>query len=185
MGVLPVFLPSIQAKMMYSDNNIYIIFIVIDRYVRCITKNINGPVWEDSTVEFFFSPHPGSPETYFNFEVNCGGTPLMHYNLYTTKGYKPVNPEDILEVEIAHSLPKIVDPEISEPVTWTIEYRLPIEVLKKYGNVTEPQPGNIWKGNFYKFGDNTSNPHFLTWSSVNHNKPNFHLPQFFGALQFE
>ncbi len=185
MGDLPAFRPFVQAKMMYNDDNIYIIFMVSDRYVRCITKNINGPVWEDSAVEFFFAPHPNSSETYFNLEVNCGGTPLMHYNRYTRNKYKPIDPEDILEIEIAHSLPKIVDPEISESVTWSIEYRIPIEIIKKYSSVTDPKPGSIWKGNFYKCGDKTSNPHFLTWSFVNHDKPNFHLPQFFGALQFE
>lgn len=33
--------------------------------------------------------------------------------------------------------------------------------------------------------DNTSHPHWLTWSPVDYPKPNFHLPQSFGFLEFE
>ncbi len=40
---------------------------------------------------------------------------------------------DMARIEIAHSLPRIVDPELTEPTTWTIEYRLPLDVLEKYG----------------------------------------------------
>lgn len=185
MGELPSFCPSVQAKMIYNNENIFIIFRVSDRYVRCITKDINGPVWEDSAVEFFFAPDTSLPLRYFNLEINCGGTPLMHYNLLPRKEFKKISIEDIEKIEIAHSLPTIVDPEITEPVTWTIEYRIPIEVIRKYSNVTQPKPGIIWRANFYKIADKTSHPHYLTWSKVDNDKPDFHLPQFFGILKFE
>lgn len=184
-GELPTFKPVVQAKMMYGNENIYIIFRVSDQYVRCITKDINGPVWEDSAVEFFFAPDTSFPLRYFNLEINCGGTPLMHYNLIPRKEFKKISIEDIEKIEIAHSLPKIVDPEITEPVTWTIECRIPIDILRKYSNVIQPKPGIVWKANFYKIADKTSNPHYLTWSLVDNNKPDFHLPQFFGILKFE
>lgn len=32
----------------------------------------------------------------------------------------------------AHSLPKVVDPEMKKPVTWTVEYRLQVPVDGKY-----------------------------------------------------
>ena len=54
MGTIPEFRPAVKAKMTYDDENLYVIFRVQDRYVRCITKDFNGPVWEDSCVEFFF-----------------------------------------------------------------------------------------------------------------------------------
>lgn len=85
MGKIPGFCPVVHAKMMYNDENIYLIFNVNDRIVRCLTKNFNGPVWEDSCVEFFFSPNPDRPECYFNIEINCGGTPLMHYNIISER----------------------------------------------------------------------------------------------------
>jgi hypothetical protein len=90
MGTRPGFFPEVKAKMMYDSENIYIIFSVTDRYVRCITTDINGPVWEDACVEFFFSPDTSLPERYFNLEINCGGTPLMHYNIIPNSNIIPL-----------------------------------------------------------------------------------------------
>jgi len=185
MGQKPEFKPVAIAKMMYDDKNLYLIFRVKDRFVRCITNEYNGPVWEDSCVEFFFSPDTSLPLLYFNLEVNCGGTPLMRYNLIPRKEFAKLEVEDIKKIEIAHSLPEIIDPEITEPVTWTIEYRIPISMLEKYAGVTHPKPGISWRANFYKVAENTSNPHYMTWSVVDNIKPDFHLPQFFGLLEFK
>jgi hypothetical protein len=185
MGELPSFVPSVQAKMMYDDENLYVIFNVHDRYVSCKTMHINGPVWEDSCVEFFFSPDEDLPERYFNLEINCGGTPLMHYNIIPRKEFIRLDVEDIKKIEIAHSMPRMVYPEITEPVVWTIEYKLPITMLQKYSKVTYPEKGVRWKGNFYKIADKTSNPHYLTWTVVDNPVPDFHLPSFFGGIIFD
>ena len=175
----PKFRPSVHAKMMYDDENIYVIFRVQDRYVRVITKDIGGPVWKDSAVEFFFSPDSSLPLSYFNLEVNGGGTPLL--------GFRAKKPEveDIKKIEIGHSLPQIVDPEITEPVTWTLEYRIPFVMLEKYSNVTRPKPGVEWRANFYKIAEINSNPHYLTWSVIKDPKASFHSPPFFGTLKFQ
>jgi hypothetical protein len=185
MGTIPGFRPVVKAKMMYDDENIFVIFQVQDQYVRCLTKDYNGPVWKDSCCEFFFSADSGFPERYFNLEMNCGGTPLMHYNLIPRKESKTLDIEDIKKIEIAHSLPQIIDPEMSSPVTWTLEYRIPLAMLEKYGGVTRPKKGVEWRANFYKIAENNSNPHYITWSVVENSKPNFHMPQFFGKLKFE
>ncbi|MCW3091479.1 MAG: hypothetical protein JWP81_2548 [Ferruginibacter sp.] len=179
MGQVPIFRPTVHAKMMYDDENLYVIFLVKDRYVSCTTQDYNGPVYKDACVEFFFSPDTSFPKRYFNLEINCGGTPLMGYNA------KKVDVQHIKEIEIAHSLPQIVNTVITEPVTWTIEYRIPLAMLEKYSNVTHPKHGVIWDANFYKIAEKGYNPHYITWSFVNSVKPNFHLPQFFGKIKFQ
>jgi hypothetical protein len=184
MGSIPGFFPEVKSKMMYDHEYIYLIFHVNDRFVRCITTEINGPVWEDSCVEFFFSPDPDFPEHYFNLEINCGGTPLMHYNTIAREQIKPLEIEDIKKIQIAHTLPKITDPEITDKIEWVIEYRIPLNFLRKYSHIISPEPGIIWKANFFKIAENNSNPHFLTWTVVNNPVPNFHLPKFFGELEF-
>lgn len=185
MGAIPGFKPEAQVKMMYDKDNIYLIFRVKDRNVRCITNKINGPVWQDSAVEFFFAPDSELPLLYFNLETNCGGTPLLHYNVIPRKESKRLTEEEIGQIEIAHSLPEIIDPEIKEPVTWTLEYRIPILLLEKYATVTHPGKGVVWRANFYKIAENSTNPHYITWSKIENQKPNFHLPQFFGTLKFD
>jgi hypothetical protein len=66
-----------------------------------------------------------------------------------------------------------------------VEYTLPFSILEKYMKVDLPMPGKKWRANFYKCGDKTSHPHWLTWAPVEFPKPNFHLPGFFGMLIFE
>jgi hypothetical protein len=176
---VPTFHPITEVKMQYDTGNLYIIFRVQDRYTRSIMTEIDGPVWKDGAVEFFFCPDTNQQERYFNLEINCGGTPLLGYN-----SVRPT-PDDIRSIRIAHSLPAVVDPELAGPTTWTIECRIPLSMLAKYGGITKPGPGVSWKANFCKIAENNSNPHHMTWSPINAPNPNFHMPQFFGQLQFD
>lgn len=54
MGKVPPFVPVVEAKMMYDDRNVYVIFRVQDRFVQSTVTKYNGPVSENSCVEFFF-----------------------------------------------------------------------------------------------------------------------------------
>ena len=187
MGDIPNFKPEAQAKMAYDNEYIYVIFRVKDRYVKCVTDRINGPVYRDSAVEFFFSPDAAKPLHYFNYETNCGGTPLMQYHVYNDgkRESKRMVEEDIVQIEISTSLPKIVDPEITEDITWTVEYRIPIALLQKHSEVTTPAKGVEWRGNFYKIAEINSNPHYITWSKIDQPRPNFHVPENFGRILFQ
>ena len=187
MGDIPDFKPEAQSKMGYDNDNLYIIFRVKDKYVKCVTDRINGPVYRDAAVEFFFSPDTENPLHYFNYETNCGGTALMRFHVYNDgkRESKRIAEEDIVQIEISASLPKIVDPELTEDITWTIEYRIPIALLQRHSAVTTPARGVEWKANFYKIAEITSNPHYITWSKVDQSRPNFHVPQNFGRIIFK
>ena len=184
LGEMPGFRPVAEAKVLYDDLNLYVIFRVQDRFVRSITTTINGPVWKDSCVEFFFSPNSSLPLQYFNTETNCGGTPLMSFRENPEADLVRLPDEEIQMIEMAHSLPAVVDPELTDPTTWTLEYRMPLAVISKYSQVTKPGPGVKWKANFFKIAEINSNPHYITWSEVKNKEVNFHQPQFFGHLEF-
>lgn len=185
MGKKPEHWPKVQAKIAYDDESVYVIFHVEDRYIRAVAEKYHDSVWSDSCVEFFFTPGANLGLTYFNVEINCGGTMLFEYHP-AGKEAVLVDPSDCGKIEIAHSLPKIVDPEITEPTTWILEYRLPMEVILKYcPAATKPAPGVAWYANLYKCADKTSHPHWLTWSFVDFPEPNFHMPACFGTLLFE
>jgi hypothetical protein len=176
---VPPFHPITEVKMLYDTGNLYVIFRVQDRFVRSITTQQGGPVWKDAAVEFFFCTDTTQPERYFNLEINCGGTPLLGYN-----SVRPA-PDDIRLIRIAHSLPETVEQEIAGPITWTIEYQIPLSMLAKYAGITKPAKGVTWKANFCKIAENNSNPHHMTWSPINAPHPNFHMPRFFGQLEFD
>lgn len=186
MGDKPEHFPKVQAKLAYDDAAIYVIFRVEDQYVRAVAQKHQDAVCRDSCVEFFFAPGDDVASGYFNLEMNCGGTMLLHDQVTPRKGMQPLSPEDVAKIEVAHSLPRIIDPEIAEPTTWTVEYRLPLEILDDYRpKYTAPAPGVTWRANFFKCADATSHPHWLTWSKVERPRPDFHVPEFFGTLVFQ
>lgn len=184
MGPMPEFRPVVNAKMMYNDDSLWIIFKVEDRYVRSVATEVNGRVWEDSCVEFFFSPDLNKPMAYFNLEMNAGGVPLFHYKDPDRPEAGLPSIEDTQKITRAGSLPAVIDPEIVAPTTWTMEYRLPLEIIRKKSEAAQTARGVRWHANFYKCGDKTSSPHWITWAKVEHPVPNFHLPAFFGVIEF-
>lgn len=183
MGDIPAFRPVVKAKMMYDQDYLYLIYKVDDRHVRIQNDKFNSSVSTDACVEFFFSPDKDWPLWYFNVEINAGGTALMAFH----KDGKRTNmvEEDFKDVLIAHTLPRKLDQEISEPITWFLEFKLPLKLLKKYSSISQPEKGVKWKANFYKTSSRSTNPHYLTWSKVHNPKPQFHLPQYFGTLIFK
>ena len=185
MGDEPSHKPTAQVKAVYDDEAIYINFRVEDKYVRAVAKGYHGDVWEDSCVEFFFTPGDDIAQGYFNVETNCGGT--MLFNRQTTRGVDVVKvaDEDCDKVKMYHTLDEIVDPEIKADTTWQLQYRLPFEVIEKYApTFVKPAPGKKWQANFYKCADETSHPHWLTWNIIKESQPNFHVPEFFGIFEF-
>ncbi|HEA21137.1 hypothetical protein LCGC14_1742110 [marine sediment metagenome] len=186
MGKSPKFRPKTWAKIAYDDTYLYVIFKVEDRYVVSTVEEFNGPVSEDSCVEFFFAPNADEPEGYFNIEINAGGTPLVHYQIHEERETKRrFSKQDFKTMKIAHSMPEVINPEITEPTTWIIEYKVPFTTLQKYASFKKPEPGDVWRANLYKTASSHSeNRHYLTWSYVDYPKPHFHLPEFFGTLKF-
>lgn len=184
-GPEPKFKPKAQVKLLYDDENLYVCFKVEDRYIRAITTSNYGPVWEDTCVEFFFTPGQDIKKGYLNFETNCIGMVMFRHQTGREENVILTDPADLAQVEMAHSLPKkAIDPENPEPITWTMEYRLPLKMLEKYHKITKPAPGVKWLANFYKCGSNASNPHWMTWSRIDKERPDFHRPEYFGTLEF-
>lgn len=184
MGDKPLHFPKSQAKVAYDNSAIYVKFKVEDQYVKAVAEKNQDPVYKDSCVEFFFTPGVDIKTGYFNLEMNCGGTMLFHHQLIPRKGGVSISDEDISQIQVVTSLPNIIDPEMDKKTTWQVSYRIPFSVLENYYDMKKPQPGTIWRANFYKCADDTSHPHWLTWSPIDFPTPNFHVPEYFGELEF-
>ena len=176
--------PRTQAKVAYDDEALYVIFHVEDQYVRAVAPQHQSRVCSDSCSEFFFVTGTDINQGYFNIEMNCGGIMLFHFQPVPKQDVVTVTQDHLAQMEVAHSLPATVDPEILDPTTWTVEYRLPIAILEKYCPVVKPSPGIVWHANFYKCADDTSHPHWLTWAHVDPSPRGFHRPDTFGELIF-
>ncbi len=178
--------PRTMVRLLYDRDNLFGIFRVNDTYVRSVCKKYMDLVSADSCVEFFIRPKQNAG--YFNFEFNCGGTLLASYIVDPTRtgdgfrDFTPVSEADGRKVQVYHSMPSIVNPEITVPVTWIIEFIIPFSLLEKYAGQIGKVTGQHWSANFYKCGDATSHPHWAAWSPVK--ERNFHIPHCFGTLRF-
>ena len=147
MGQKPEHFPRTLVKIAYDDAALYVIFRVEDRYFRAIANSHQGNVCRDSCVEFFFTPGCDVSIGYFNLEMNCGCTMLFHFQQRARTGRAEIPESEYSQIEIAHTLPKIVEPEIEKAITCTVEYRIPTSILEKYCQVTKPARGVTWRGN--------------------------------------
>lgn len=179
--------PVTQFKLLYDAAWVYVLFRVEDRYVRCVHTEFNGPVCRDSCTEFFVEPVAG--KGYFNFEVNCGGAMLCYYIEDATRvgeGFRRSTALTAAEGEMVrryHSLPAVVEPEITEPVTWYNELHIPLALLEGHVGPLGDLAGQTWRGNLYKCGDDTSHPHWGAWAPIA--GFSFHVPEYFAPLRFE
>ena len=178
--------PQTRAKLLYGPEGLYGLFRVEDRYVRCVHRRHQDAVYKDSCVEFFVQPQRSVG--YFNFEFNCGGTVLASYVIdprRTENGFADFTrftKDDVRQVRIYHSQPKITEPEVRTPLTWFLEFYIPFSLMEKFAGPLEIHPGMTWRGNLYKCADETSHPHWAAWSPVD--VLDFHLPRCFGEFHF-
>ena len=179
--------PDVRFRLLHDNDNIYVKFEVQDRFVRSVQTAYQGSVCTDSCAEFFVRPR--ADRGYFNFEVNAGGTLLLSYIEDATRvpggfaKFRKVPEEWGRKVQIWHSMPAVVEPEIADPVTWGIGYRVPIALFENFAGPLGRISGQTWRANFYKCADKTSHPHWASWAPIT--ALNFHLPECFGELVME
>jgi hypothetical protein len=177
-------LPKTEVKLQYDDQNLYVIFRVQDFYVRAIETRMHGDVWKDSCVEFFFAPCSENPDYYFNLETNCCGVLLAQHNTGPRQNSRFLDVDDCQKIQVASTASGPIQHEITKPLAWTLEYALPFEVLMHYASIEKAAPGALWRANFYKCADGCSVPHWMSWSPIFEDRPDFHRPDCFGVLNF-
>jgi len=182
--------PQTRVKMLHDDDGLYVIFRVEDRYVVCTRSENQTLTSKDSCVEVYLQPFPGQ-KGYLNFEMNCGGALLLFYILDPVRSnpgifkHKKIVPQRLIEtMRIYHSLPQTLPAEIDGPVEWTVEYFVPCSLFEEYVGPLPAAEERRWRGNFHKCADDSSHPHWGSWSAIGE-ELNFHLPKYFGEFRFE
>lgn len=171
--------PDVAFRMAYTDEALLLHFRVSEENVRSVAGADNGPVWEDSCVEFFSIP--ANDGVYYNMECNCTGHLLVGGG--AGRQGRQHAPQDVLDkVDRWSSLGTGDFEERQAPAQWEVALVIPFSTY--FLHQITSMDGCCIRANFYKCGDKLSKPHFLSWNSITWEKPNFHLPDFFGELQF-
>lgn len=168
--------PPVAFALARSATHICILYHVRCLDLRAVAMEDGGRVWEDSCCEFFVA-HP-SDGTYYNFEMNCIGT-LLAAKRTGRHDSAPLTPEELQRV-VRHSTLHRRAVDLSGKIFgWSVAMCIPFDLI---GVDTNALPTSL-KANFYKCGDKTAHPHFLSWNPINVPQPDFHRPEFFGTLE--
>src|SRR5690606_14661144 len=95
----------------------------------------------------------------------------------TPDGFKAavrVTADEARVVQVRSTLPRVIDPERTEPTRWTLQFFIPFALLEKFVGAIGNVRGQTWRGNFFKCAEDNSHPHWAAWSPVD--EFNFHLP---------
>lgn len=172
--------PEAAAEIVRDGDYIVVHYTVRERALRAEALEDQEPVWEDSCAEFFCQ-RPGE-DSYLNFEVNCIGTLVATRRKGRALDVQPFPPEVMRRIERRCSLPHERIASCIGDYRWEAELRIPLDLI--YGDEVPPvgEPIEL-RGNFYKCGDKTPFPHFVSWNPIVLPHPEFHSPQFFGVIR--
>jgi hypothetical protein len=168
--------PEVKFAIAYGKECIFLKYYVNEKMLRAANGAVNSPVYEDSCVEFFISFE--NDKAYYNFEFNCIGTALVGYG--ESKTDRSLLPDQLISQVKYQAV--INNDQPGDNIHWELTVAIPFTVF--YNNQPDTLKGKKCRANFYKCGDQLPTPHFVAWSNIEWPGPNFHLPEFFGNLQF-
>ena len=172
--------PEVSVEVRNDREAIYLHWQVKGEQLRAATTEDQGPVWEDSCVEFFCQV-PGE-EYYFNFECNCIGAMVASQRKGRDEDVRVFAPEQMATISRECTYPREIIKEKDGLFTWNVKLRIPLRLIFGDKEIEFPQK---LRANFYKCADKTKKPHFLSWQPIPLPKPDFHCPQFFGEIELK
>jgi hypothetical protein len=172
--------PEVHFRMAATKTALLLNYRVKEATVRAVAEADNGPVWQDSCVEFFCSPD--SDGIYYNFECNCVGRLLIGSGSERNK--RDHAPREVLESVLRYaSLGTKSFEERPADGEWEVALVIPFTAF--YRHHISSFAGKTFRANFYKCGDKLTTPHFLSWNPIEISKPDFHRPDYFGTVIVE
>jgi hypothetical protein len=172
-----------EVRLWYDDQNLYLGWRCLDNDIQATFTNRDSKFWEEEVVEFFITPKELT--RYFELQWNpLGGVfDAIITNDLDEKGVsKEFRGDWSFTAKGMQSAVK-VHGKVNQPggkdQWWQAEVMIPFADL----GVAHPKPGDVWRGNFYRFNRTTNLPvEQLSWSPTR--LPGFHQPSRFGYLEF-
>ncbi|MGN0236381.1 MAG: carbohydrate-binding family 9-like protein [Paludibacteraceae bacterium] len=168
--------PRTTVHLARTDRYLYILFSVAAEQVRALHTRDLEAVYEDSCVEFFLANADNT--RYWNFEFNAIGTCNASVRKDKKTDVRRLSEAELQSIVRFPSLGTAPIAGTNAPVAWSLIVGIPLALI----GCEEDMPPTL-RGNFYKCGDKTARPHYLSWNPIPVPAPNFHLPQYFGELQ--
>ncbi|MDR0711173.1 MAG: hypothetical protein LBF67_02340 [Prevotellaceae bacterium] len=172
--------PKVEVKVAHTPSHLLLRYEVQENSIRARYTQHNQRVWTDSCVEFFASLDGN--QTYYNFEFSCIGTPLLRYNVRPREG-DMASPQTLNDILTHSSLGKQPIEEVRNgEFSWQLIVAIPHAAF--FAHRLTDLKKQTFSANFYKCGDELTEPHYLSLFPIHTPTPNFHTPEFFQPLEF-
>jgi hypothetical protein len=157
-----------EVRLLWSRENLFIQF-------RCRYREIyvydgapcrRDQLWLRDVAEVFIQPDPGDFQHYREFEVSANGDSL---DLDINKGEKSVLFCDLKSRVVCGA----------EGI-WIAAMAIPMGCLTGAFD-----PDQTWRLNLFRIEGREPNRFYSAWQPTHTSKPNFHVPEYFGELQFK
>ena len=163
--------PGVTVYLGCCDQRLWIHYRVVNDFVRAVCRHDQEPVWQDSCVEFFIK----QGDIYRNFEFNSLGVCLSAFGP-GRNSRTPLDEASLAQVLRFPSLSIQTLPSDGVAANWSLTVAIPLRLIGL-------KPGSQFMANFYKCGDNTKVPHYISWSAIATPSPDFHQPKFFAPAE--
>ena len=161
--------PEAKFTLAHTDEMLYVRFEVKGEVPLATKTQDLEPVNEDACVEMFIGDKDNTH--YWNFEFNPAGV--------CNASHRKERKVDVvrLNVEQLQSIQRL--PVQLCAAHWSLLIGIPLELIEL--DLTHE---HARRANFYKCGDKTPMKHYASWNPIQAEAPAFHLPEYFGEIQF-
>lgn len=161
-------------QLCWSETHLHVAFDCRESHLRCTYTRRDDPLYDEDVVELFLAPDPGDPCRYFELEFNALGTIFDAKVVHpTADGSGRPRVDAAWDCDGLEVVARIVENR------WQVEASIPFAGL----GVAPPSPGDRWRGNAYRI-DYGPPDAYCAWSPTRTKRPNFHVPERFGILEF-
>lgn len=161
--------PQTTFILAHTDQMLYVRYEVKGEVPLATKTNDLELVNEDACVEIFIGDKDNTH--YWNFEFNPAGVCNASHRKERKVDVVRLNPEQLASIQrygqqlcAAH---------------WTLLIGIPLSLIDL--DLTKEHNR---RANLYKCGDKTAMKHYASWNPIEAEAPAFHLPAFFGEIQF-
>jgi hypothetical protein len=161
--------PQTTFTLAHTDEMLYVRYEVRGELPLATKTQDLELVNEDACVEIFIADADNTH--YWNFEFNPAGVCNASHRKERKVDVVRLNPEQLASIQrygkqlcAAH---------------WTLLVGIPLALIDL--DLTHERAR---RANLYKCGDKTATKHYASWNAIDAPVPAFHLPEFFGEIQF-
>jgi hypothetical protein len=172
-----------EVRLWYDDQALYLGWTCLDTDIQATFTERDSRFWEEEVVEFFITPNEVT--RYFELQWNpLGGLfdAIITNELDEHGVSKKFDGDWSYTAARMKSAVKVfgtVSDSSDRDTKWQVEVMIPFSDLDQ----PTPKPGDVWRGNFYRFNRGAGFPaELLSWSPTM--LPGFHQPSRFGYIEF-